>query len=48
MKPAGQFVVYMMQHVLRAHENAALDTAVTAANTSGLPLLILIAVQDRY
>jgi hypothetical protein len=40
--------LYVMQKVLRGHDNAALDTAITVANASSLLLLIVIAVHDRY
>lgn len=45
----GMHVLYWMRGLaMRAHENPALDCAVFAANRWGLPLLILLHVEDRY
>ena len=45
---SSPFVLYVMRKVLRGHENAALDVAIEAANAAGLPLLVLVAVDEKY
>jgi photolyase PhrII len=46
--PHCEFVLYWLHHAMRAHENPALDVAVTAANRLGLPLLVYQAIPERY
>ncbi len=41
--PAGKAVVYWMQRAQRAFDNPALDCAVEAANTLGLPVVVYFA-----
>jgi photolyase PhrII len=44
----GEFVLYWLHHAMRAHENPALDAAVTTANHLGLPILVYQAISERY
>ncbi len=44
----GPFVLYWMRAAVRAHENPALDVAITAANELGLPVLVYQALAERY
>ena len=46
--PAGAFVVYWMRTAVRAHENPALDTALTVAQSAGLPVFVYHALSERY
>ena len=46
--PTGEFVLYWLHHAMRAHENPALDVAVTFANQLGLPILVYQAISERY
>ncbi len=41
--PTGKSVVYWMQRAQRARDNAALDTAILAANALGLPVVVYFA-----
>ena len=45
---AGAFVLYWMRTAVRAHENAALDTAIVAANALGIHVLVYHGVDERY
>ena len=45
---AAPFVLYVLRKVLRGHENPALDVAIEAANAAGLPLLVLVLVEEKY
>ncbi len=45
---AGEFVLYWMHHALRAHENPALDVAISIARQNGLPLLVYHALAEDY
>lgn len=47
-RPKGELVLYWLHHAMRAHENPALDVAVTLANRFQLPLLVYQAVPERY
>ncbi len=47
-RPMGELVVYWLHHAMRAHENPALDVAVTVANECRLPLLVYQGVPERY
>jgi photolyase PhrII len=44
----GEFVLYWLRTAQRAHENPALDVAVTMANHLGLPVLVYHALSERY
>ena len=44
----GRYVLYWMQHSQRAHENPALERAVSHANDLDLPLLVLFVVDPSY
>lgn len=44
----GSFVLYWLRTAQRAHENPALDVALTVANHLGLPLLVYHALSERY
>jgi photolyase PhrII len=48
LHPAGAFVVYWMRTAVRAHENPALDTALTIAQALGLPVFVYHALSERY
>ena len=48
LAPHGEFVLYWLHHAMRAHENPALDVAVTAANRLGLPLLVYQSIPEQY
>ncbi|MEW5742881.1 MAG: FAD-dependent oxidoreductase [Myxococcota bacterium] len=45
---AGRFVVYWMRVAARAHENPALDVALSAAKALGLPVFVYHALAERY
>ena len=45
---AADFVLYWMCTALRAHENPALDVAITWGNALGLPVLVYQALSERY
>ena len=45
---SGRFVLYWMRTAVRAHENPALDAALSLANARRLPLLVYHAVSERY
>lgn len=45
---AGEFVLYWARTAIRAHENPALDTAITVARELGLPLFVYHALAERY
>jgi photolyase PhrII len=42
------FVLYWLRTAQRAHENPALDVALTVANHLGLPVLVYHALSERY
>lgn len=44
----GEFVLYWMQRAQRAADNHALETAVSAANQLGLPVLVAFVLTDDY
>ena len=44
----GEFVLYWMHHAVRAHENPALDVAISLSNRLRLPLLVYQAIPERY
>jgi len=44
----GEFVLYWMHNASRAHENPALDVAITLARQNGLPLLIYHGLSEKY
>lgn len=44
----GEFVLYWARTAVRAHENAALDVALVAAASLGLPLFVYHALSERY
>jgi len=46
--PSGEFILYWMRNALRAHENPALDVAVTLANHCQLPLFVYQGLSERY
>lgn len=43
-----EFVLYWMHNALRAHENPALNVAISCANQHGLPLLVYQGLSERY
>ena len=43
-----EMVLYWMRTAVRAHENPALDVALTLANAWGLPVLVYHALSERY
>jgi len=45
---AGQYVLYWARTALRAHENPALDVAITVANALGIPVFVYHALSERY
>ncbi len=44
----GEFVLYWARTAVRAHENPALDAALTLSETLGLPLFVYHALSERY
>lgn len=44
----GDYVLYWARTALRAHENPALDVAMTAAQTLGIPVFVYHALSERY
>lgn len=44
----GAFVLYWMRTAVRAHENPALDVALTVGNALGLPVFVYHALSERY
>ena len=46
--PAGEFVLYWARTAVRAHENPALDSALTLGRTLGLPVFVYHALAERY
>ncbi len=44
----GDYVLYWARTALRAHENPALDVAITAAQTLGIPVFVYHALSERY
>ena len=46
--PAGEFVLYWARTAIRAHENPALDAAITLSRALGLPLFVYHALSERY
>lgn len=47
-RPGGEFVLYWMQSTHRAHDNFALNHAIEAANTLGLPVLVYHGLRPDY
>ncbi len=48
-KPTGgEFVLYWMQRAQRTTDNHALETAISAANQLGLPVLVAFVLTDDY
>src|SRR5512146_106442 len=47
LNPDGSCVVYWMQRTQRADDNAALDIAITAANTLGKPVVAFFRLSAR-
>lgn len=45
---AGEFVLYWARTAVRAHENPALDVAITLAEALDLPLFVYHALSERY
>jgi deoxyribodipyrimidine photo-lyase len=45
---AGEWVLYWMQQSQRAHDNPALEYAITRANRLGVPVLVAFALNDAY
>ncbi len=45
---AGEFVLYWARTAVRAHENPALDVAITLATRLNLPLFVYHALSERY
>jgi photolyase PhrII len=45
---AGSFVLYWARTAVRAHENPALDVAITVAASLGLPVFVYHALSERY
>jgi photolyase PhrII len=46
--PQGKYVMCWLRVSVRAHENPALDVAVTAATQLGLPCFVYWAIDERY
>lgn len=46
--PHGRAVVYWMRSAIRAHENPALDVAISVATALQQPLLVYHALSERY
>jgi photolyase PhrII len=46
--PAGAFVLYWARTAVRAHENPALDVALTIAAALALPVFVYHALSERY
>ena len=44
----GVYVVYWMRTAVRAHENPALDVALTAGQRLGLPVFVYHALSEKY
>jgi photolyase PhrII len=44
----GFFVIYWMRTAVRAHENPALDVALTAGRRLGLPVFVYHALSEKY
>ncbi|WP_411280118.1 FAD-dependent oxidoreductase [Gemmatimonas sp.] len=44
----GAFVIYWMRTAVRAHENPALDVALTAGQRLGLPVFVYHALSETY
>jgi len=44
----GSFVIYWMRTAVRAHENPALDVALTAGRRLGLPVFVYHALSEKY
>jgi photolyase PhrII len=44
----GEFVLYWARTAIRAHENPALDVALTVANALNLPVFVYHALSERY
>ena len=45
---AGEYVLYWARTAVRAHENPALDVALTVAASQGLPVFVYHALSERY
>ncbi len=46
--PAGEYVLYWARTAVRAHENPALDTALTLGAALGVPVFVYHALSERY
>ena len=46
--PSGEFILYWARTAVRAHENPALDVALTLAAHLGLPVFVYHALSERY
>lgn len=44
----GEFVLYWARTAVRAHENPALDVAISVAATRGIPVFVYHALSERY
>ena len=44
----GEFVLYWMHHAVRAHENPALDVALTLGNASCLPVVVYQGLGGKH
>lgn len=45
---SGRFVIYWMRTAVRAHENPALDVALTAGQQLGVPVFVYHALSEKY
>ena len=48
LNPSGCFVLYWMHHAVRAHENPALDVALSLGNRYRLPVLVYQGLGGRH
>jgi len=44
----GEFVLYWLHHAMRAHENPALDVAISLSDRLGLPLVVYQSLPEAY
>jgi deoxyribodipyrimidine photolyase len=47
-QPQNKFVLYWLHHAMRAHENPALNVAITISNRLRIPLLVYQALPDSF
>ncbi|MDG1893509.1 MAG: deoxyribodipyrimidine photo-lyase [Fuerstiella sp.] len=47
-RPQNKFVLYWLHHAMRAHENPALDVAITISNRLRIPLLVYQALPESF